>query len=185
VLAVRNRYKAWADLTGISFQLLQERYRANSSTVKRSVVIHIGAQWRSKRYPHVIRLVEQLRALNIDTIVARGPGDSPMTGIYDCLELTGSDLVRCFQGAGAVVANDSGPMHLAAYLGCRTICLGGVCNLAEWLPPAVCAITLPGMPTGYRPMADYMSDRTPLNWMEPEIVVAKVVSLLEASGQNS
>jgi len=74
------------------------------------------------------------------------------------------ELVAHLRSAGYVVTNDSGPMHLAAYLGCPTVALSRCSNIAEWLPPGVTALSSPSAPQGYRPIPDYWSDKTLSAW---------------------
>jgi len=177
---VRNRYKAWCDLTGVSFDKVVRRYRTKVRPKPTRVVIHIGAQWGSRRYPHVLELTRRLQALGIEIDVVRGPGDRLTEDLPPglCAEISGAALAECFRSATVVVANDSGPMHFAAYLGCNTLCIGSVSNLVEWIPPTVCAMTPPKIPRGYRPLPNYMSDRSISEWPAPGDVVHRVLSIL-------
>jgi hypothetical protein len=185
LVAIRNRYKAWTDLTDIAFERVAERYATKIQEAPRSAIIHIGAQWRSKQYPYVLQLIRKLERQGIETIVAGGPGDMPMAGVHiDRPDLTGSELLRCFRSAGLVIANDSGPMHVAAYLGCRTLCVAGTANLKEWLPPAVHAVVSDTMPNGYRPMPNYMSDQVHSRWPDPEAVAAHAFAVLDEARES-
>jgi hypothetical protein len=180
LVKVRNRYKAWCDLTGVPFDSVVGRYEMKSSPLWTKVVIHIGAQWRSKRYPHVLDLEHELRKHGIETAIIRGPGDPlPFDLSMDlCPEMSGAELIECLRSASVVVTNDSGPMHLAAYLGCNVICIGSVSNLAEWIPPGVCAITSSDIPKGYRPLPNYMSDHAVSSWPPPSAVVEQVMLIV-------
>jgi ADP-heptose:LPS heptosyltransferase len=82
------------------------------------------------------------------------------------------ELVAQLRTARYVICNDSGPMHLAAYLGCRTLALSRCSNILEWLPPGVTAISSPSAPKGYRPVPDYWSDRILTDWAAPDEVIA-------------
>ena len=86
------------------------------------------------------------------------------------------ELVQRLCGADCVVSNDSGPMHLAAFLGCRTLALSRCSNIAEWLPPGARALSSPAAPRGYTPVRRYWSDAVLPGWPRPE----EVGALLEA-----
>jgi Glycosyltransferase family 9 (heptosyltransferase) len=185
LVPIRNRYKAWTDLTSTSFEQVKERYSRKLEETPRTAVIHIGAQWRSKQYPNVLKVLKKLDRLGIETIVVGGPGDMAMTGVHiDLPDLAGTELLRCFRSAGVVIANDSGPMHVAAYLGCKTVCVAGTANLKEWLPPSVHPVVSDTMPTGYRPMPNYMSDQVHSEWPDPELLVEHAVAILDQGRES-
>ncbi len=116
------------------------------STPGGPVVVHPGSGGRDKCWP-LERFIELARGLNEsgravafligevererwsarehDRLAAAGPVHAPRdcTGIFDLLE-----------GAWAFVGNDSGPGHLAAQMGLRTVCLFGPSNPVHWAP---------------------------------------------------
>jgi glycosyl transferase family 9 (putative heptosyltransferase) len=180
-LTLRNRYRAWAEATGISFGVVENAYTTHHE--KRDdapVMIHVGAQWRSKQYPHVAELAELLKSAGKRVEILAGPSDSLPTGIAaDMVQRPKwPELVAHLRSARYVVTNDSGPMHLAAYLGCRTLALSRCSNITEWLPPGVTALSSPSAPRGYRPVPDYWSDRVLPNWTSP----VEVMACLNANG---
>ena len=84
-----------------------------------------GTNWATKRWPveHFAALVEPLRErFGLRAVAAGGPGDSDLARqIPGALDLTGKtnlrQLVALLERSAVVVANDSGPMHIAAALG--------------------------------------------------------------------
>ena len=180
LVPVRNRYEAWADLAGIPFQKLTERYESRNEPSRSGVVIHVGAQWRSRQYPHVSRLLSLFEEHGIKACAVRGPGDALPVDVPDisCREVAGAELAECFRKAELVISNDSGPMHFAAYLGCKTICVASVSNIDIWIAPNVSAVTSPDMPRGYQPLPHYMSDEPISCWPEPSEVLEKAFRLL-------
>jgi heptosyltransferase I len=84
-----------------------------------------GTNWQTKRWPveHFAATVAPLRErFGLRVIVAGGADDRPLAaGIPDALDLTGAtnlrQLVALLERAAVVIANDSGPMHIASALG--------------------------------------------------------------------
>jgi heptosyltransferase I len=84
-----------------------------------------GTNWATKRWPveHFASLVRPLRErFGLASVVAGGPGDAELgQAIPGAMNLAGRttlrELVALLEGASLVVANDSGPMHIAAALG--------------------------------------------------------------------
>ncbi len=174
--AVRNRYRAWASLAGVSFPALCEafRRRQESRRGQDGIVIHVGAQWRAKQYPFAAELKRVLQERGRQVRVLAGPRDPLPRGIEEHETLRAADrtLVEALRESAHVVANDSGPMHLAALLGCRTIVVACVSNLAEWIPPRTEAVISARMPRGYRPHPRYQTDDVLSGWPEPACVAA-------------
>ena len=97
----------------------------------RYAVLLPGTNWATKRWPaeRFAALVRPLRErFGLESVVAGGPGDAEWAGgspnwpaARASLDLTGRtnlrQLVALLEGAALVVANDSGPMHIAAALG--------------------------------------------------------------------
>ncbi len=139
------------------------------------VTIHIGAQWRSKQYPHVAKLVDLLARICQVQIVA-APGDPRPDGIADTdvRRLIDRELVDAFRASSHVIVNDSGPMHLAAILRCPTHPVARISAIEEWLPPATIPIMAKAAPRGYRPHPNYMSDFVAEGWPSPEDLVRQM-----------
>lgn len=179
---VRNRYEAWADLLGMRIGNLDAAYadlrerRAQSATPNR-LAIHVGAQWRSRQYPHVARLAQEARARGLEPRIIAGPSDPLPTdvGESEVLRPGVTELITELRSAQWVVTNDSGPMHLAAFSGCSVTALARVTDIEEWRPPGVQVIQSPAMPRGYRPSPDYCSDRVLEEWPEPEEVLKRII----------
>jgi hypothetical protein len=170
---VRNRYQTWANLAGVPFAQLEASYRQRQATAPRNgrIVIHTGAGRRSKQYPLVAELAALLRQHGFEPVMLTGPADAALAGAE---RVSDAPLVDAFRAAEWVIANDSGPMHLAAFLGCRTVAVARVTNIHEWLPPAARFVASPLMPRGYRRDRRYNSDAVLTGWPPPEEVVAAI-----------
>jgi hypothetical protein len=172
-LPVRNRYKAWASLSNVEWSGVEHYYQQKRPiTTPRTIAIHVGAQWRSRQYPHVAELVELLMKSSRVQIIA-GPGDLLPDGISenDISRPANTNLVNTLKMSSHVIANDSGPMHLAALLRCRTIVVTRQAAIREWLPPTVTAVTSKYAPKGYKPNAVHLSDVISSGWPSPDEVI--------------
>jgi hypothetical protein len=177
-LPLRNRYRAWASIASVPWEHVERFYQQKLPTPAVPLVtVHIGAQWRSKQYPHVAKLVDLLAKTSQVQIVA-GPGDVLPGGVAesDVRRVVDRELVDALRASSSVVVNDSGPMHLAAMLRCRTYAMAHMSAIEEWLPPATVAISAIGAPRGYRPHRDYMSDSVAEGWPSPEDIVSRMRS---------
>jgi hypothetical protein len=172
-LPARNRYRAWAASASVPWQQVERFYEQKlPEPAMRLITIHIGAQWRSKQYPHVAKLANLLAGIcNVQIVAA--PGDPLPAGIAeaDVRRLIDQELVDAFRASSRVIVNDSGPMHLAAILRCRTSPIVRASGIREWLPPATIPIEAKGTPRGYRPHPAYMSDSVLEGWPSPEDVI--------------
>jgi hypothetical protein len=176
LLKVRNRYHAWAEAAHIPFNIVERPYDAHpEKQADAPVVIHIGAQWRSKQYPQVAGLAVLLRDAGKRVIILAGPDDPLPPGVdpKDVQRPKWPELVSHLRNARIIITNDSGPMHLAAYLGSKTLVLSRCANILEWLPPGTMAISSPSAPKGYRPIPDYWTDHILNEWPSPEEVTAR------------
>jgi ADP-heptose:LPS heptosyltransferase len=81
-------------------------------------------------------------------------------------------LIEELRSAAQVITNDSGPMHVAAFLGCRTVALVRTSPIEEWAPPATQIVRAPATPRGYRPNRRYMSDDILPGWPPVAEIVA-------------
>lgn len=181
-LTVQNRYRSWCKLTGIPYTRLELTYRKLQRLVPDGsrVAIHIGAQWKSRQYPHVALLGQLLEKKGFEVNYMASPippqskrGDSLPSGLTEkkVMRLQNQDLVNEFKRSSWVITNDSGPMHLAALVGCRTRVISRISNIKEWIPPATQAILSPDAPRGYRPDPAYTSDQIVAGWPEPQQIV--------------
>ena len=91
-----------------------------------------GANWLTKRWPvkHFATLAEKFRAAGFATVVAGAGGDSQLAeGIRPDLNLCGRttlpETTALLERSALVVANDTGPMHIAAALGRPLVTLFG------------------------------------------------------------
>ncbi len=176
LLDVQNRYRSWAKFAGIPFSQIEQTYRRLQAEAPSdgSVVIHLGAQWRSKQFPDVLPLRDQLENDGWQVALIAGPGDSLPAGVReeDVTRAVSAELVACLRAAEHVITNDSGPMHLAAFLGCRTTALARTTPIEEWAPPDVRILASARIPRGYRPHPRYMSDETLADWPSVQTIAA-------------
>ena len=175
-LPVRNRYRAWAAIASVPWQEVQHFYeRKLPEPATPLVTLHVGAQWRSKQYPHVAKLAELLAGICKVQIVA-APGDPLPGGVAetDVRRLIDQELVDAFRASSHVIVNDSGPMHLAAILRCHTWPIVRTSGIREWLPPATIPLEAKSTPQGYRPHSAYMSDSVLEGWPSPEEIMQRL-----------
>ncbi len=105
-------------------------------TPDRYAVLVPGTNWATKRWPieHFAGLVAPLRdRFGLATVVAGTPGERPLaSAIGGAVNLAGQtnlrQLVALLERASIVVANDSGPMHIAAALGRPLVTMFGPTN---------------------------------------------------------
>lgn len=99
-----------------------------------------GADDRENRkawpgYPALIRL---LREAGIPTLVCPGPGEeaaaADLCATHSLARVDLGTYGALLESARAVVANDTGPGHLAAAVGARLISLYGPHSVAAWAP---------------------------------------------------
>ncbi|MGA2582637.1 MAG: lipopolysaccharide heptosyltransferase I [Tepidisphaeraceae bacterium] len=91
----------------------------------RYAVLMPGTHWETKRWP-VERFAELVKPLkdrfDLATVAAGSPADAPLTKqLGATFDLTGKtnlrQMVALLERASLVIANDTGPMHIAAALG--------------------------------------------------------------------
>jgi hypothetical protein len=170
---IRNRYRAWAAIASVSWQQLENFYNQKRPTPAAPLItLHIGAQWRSRQYPHIAKLADLLSKTTPVQIIA-GPSDPLPDGITepDIRRLIDHELVDALRASSHVIVNDSGPMHLAALLRCRTHPIARMSAINEWLPPATIPIEASDIPKGFRPHRSYMSDSVEDGWPSPEDIL--------------
>ena len=87
-----------------------------------------------KRWPHYAELIHMIKTKfpELDVVVAPGPGEIEEANklnakvILDGAKPTNfSQLAKIIEGAKLVIANDTGPAHMAAHLGCKGVVLFG------------------------------------------------------------
>ena|SRR5687768_4911789 len=103
---------------------------------KKYAVLLPGTNWPTKRWPidKFARLVGPLKQrCGLDAVIAGGPDVAELAArIPDAMNLAGKtnlpQLVALLDRADLVIANDSGPMHIAAALGRPLVALYGPTN---------------------------------------------------------
>jgi hypothetical protein len=177
-LPIRNRYRAWAAIASVPWNQVEHFYEQKlPQPAAPLITVHIGAQWRSRQYPHVQKLVDLLSKAWQVQIIA-GPGDPLPAGIAETnvRRLIDQQLIDALRASSHVIVNDSGPMHLAAILRCRTHPIARMSAIEEWLPPATVPIQAIDSPKGYRPHREYMSDAIVDGWPSPEHILHQLQS---------
>jgi lipopolysaccharide heptosyltransferase II len=98
-----------------------------------------GARWENKRWPAEF-FAETVRQLggedsSLNFAILGGSGDRALAEVIShanrdrCLDLTGrtslSEMIEWLRGADLVIANDTGPLHVAAALGRPVVAIYG------------------------------------------------------------
>jgi heptosyltransferase I len=146
---------------------------------KRFAVLSPGTNWETKRWPveHFAACVQPLRDQHgLETIIAGGPGDSALAEQIDGLNLCGKttlrQLVALLERAEVVIANDSGPMHVAAALGRPLVTPFGPTNPVRTGPyqrmDSVIRLDIPCSPC----YARRCSHHSCLKWLATDAVMA-------------
>ncbi len=164
-----HRYENWR-LLGRELGLDmpgREELRLAPPTRGKVVLVHSGAAQPVRVWPleHYQAIVRRLRAEHYQVRVISNPDCRDrwlQSGEKEVLTpVTVTDLLQALSGAGAFVGNDSGPGHLAAYLGIPTFTLFGP-QLPTWFAPLhPAAAWLEGKPCPYKPCSDYCRFPTP------------------------
>ena len=114
---------------GISAAHRAEAARLLAGQPRPLLAIHPGASWTTKRWPaeHFAALARRARKrFGVGVAVVGGPGEEPLAravaqAVGDAADLSGKTgllvLAAVLESAQLMLANDSGPMHLAAALG--------------------------------------------------------------------
>ena len=181
LLAVRNRYAFWAELAEIPFSQVENSYQDSSKAAcsPRKFLIHLGGQWRSKQYPHVARLRKWLVDHGAEITLVAANDDCLPKGVSesDVIRSHGGELIDRFRDTDVVVANDTGPMHIAALVGRPTVCIVHSSNFIEWKPPGVHFFSSSAMPRGYHPLTSFHSDSVSDKWPQPEFIGASIMKI--------
>lgn len=151
-------------------------------------VLMPGTNWATKRWPveHFAATVRPLRdRFGLRTVIAGGPGDRALAArIPDSLDLTGRttlrQLVALLERAAVVIANDSGPMHIAAALGRPLVTPYGPTSPVRTGPyrrmDAVIRLDIPCSPCFSR----RCSHQSCLRWLTPDAVLREAARQLRA-----
>jgi len=156
--------------------------RRSGDAARRYAVLLPGTNWPTKQWPieHFAAIVEPLkRRFGLPSVVA-GTRDAPMlSGAVDLRgRTTLKQLVALIEKATLVIANDTGPMHIAAALGRPMIALFGPTNPLRTGPyrrlDTVLRVQMPCAPCYSRKC----SHRSCLKWLTPDMVLRQVERLV-------
>jgi heptosyltransferase-1 len=148
-----------------------------------------GTNWVTKRWPveHFAALVKPLEdRFGLKTVVAGGPYEASIAGkigaTYDVtMKTTLRQLVALLERADLVIANDSGPMHIAAALGRPLVTMFGPTNPVRTGPygrmDSVVRVGVPCSPC----YSTHCSHVSCLHWLYPEMVLARAEKELALS----
>jgi ADP-heptose:LPS heptosyltransferase len=98
-----------------------------------------------------------------------------------------SDLLDRLKCAKAYIGNDSGPTHLAAYLGVPTVALFGASDARRWRPLGLTVKVLEPAtvcPPCFETKSDHCSDRTCFDHVSATAVVAALEALLSQEAEG-
>lgn len=144
-----------------------------------------GTNWRTKRWPveHFSAVSDGLRReRGLRSVVAGGAEDRPLgEAIESAVNLAGKttlkQLVALLERAEVVIANDTGPMHIAAALGRPLVTVFGPTNPVRTGPyrrgDTIVRVKLPCSPC-YSRVCSHCSC---LNWLSPRMVLDRVAEL--------
>jgi lipopolysaccharide heptosyltransferase II len=148
----------------------------------RYAVLMPGTNWETKRWPaeRFGQLVQPLQQrFQLTSVIAGGPDAAALAHkIPGAVNLAGKtnlpQLVALLERAEIVIANDSGPLHIAAALGKPLVALFGPTNPLRTGPyqrnDAVARIDIPCSPCYSRTC----SHTSCLNWLQPDPVLQTV-----------
>ena len=159
-----------------------DRAAVAALTPQRYAVLMPGANWLTKQWPveRFAALVGPLRErFGLDSVVAGGPDTAHLAEkVPATANLAGRtnlrQLVALLERAELVVANDSGPMHIAAALGRPLVAPYGPTSPIRTGPyrreDAVIRLDIPCSPC----FARQCSHQSCLQWLKPEHVLREV-----------
>lgn len=145
-----------------------------------------GANWTTKRWPaeHFATLTRHLqRDLGLAVVVAGGASDHPLAhaiapDLSLCGQTTLPQTTALLESAAVVIANDTGPMHVAAALGTPLVTLFGPTSPVRTgpyrRPLTVLRTDLPCAPC----LSRKCSHMSCLHWLSPEHVLSAVRNAL-------
>jgi hypothetical protein len=185
--AVKNRYDLWSSLLNMPVPAaLSKRSLPKRPAANPHILIHAGAGWRCRQYPHVCEVRRLLLQCGCTVSVVAAPGDVLPEGIDEsgverCRD---SGLIDRLAKADVACVNDSGPMHLSRLLGVSTVAVARVCNIRYWKPPGTETVCAADMPGGYRPHSSYLSNRIVGGWPDAARVAARIIAALPGTTRN-
>jgi heptosyltransferase-2 len=143
-----------------------------------NVLVHTGAAQRVRVWPldNYRKLVGRLREKKFRVQVACDPDQRDwwlQNGEANvATPPTVTELLNWINKSGALIGNDSGPGHLAAFAGVPTFTIFGP-QVPEWFAPLhPAAQWVEGKACPYKPCSDYCRFAKPVcltGWTEPEI----------------
>jgi len=194
-----DRYRRALDLIGCPSAPVTFRFHTSAldaahvdkllGDVRPFAVLLPGTNWRTKRWPieHFAAMVKPLREqFGLRCVTAGGPDDRALGDAAGAdLNLAGQtslkQLVALLDRAALVIANDSGPMHIAAALGKPMVTLFSPTNPIRTGPyqrgDTVLQLNIPCSPCYARKCAH----QSCLKWLDSERVLNRVNTLFNAS----
>lgn len=164
-----HRYENWLTIARSLNLNLDPREKLHVPTPRdgRFVVIHTGAAqlvrvWPLERYKLVM---EKLRARGETVKILCNPEQKDWWSNAGEMDVVApqsvSELLRCVEGAGVFIGNDSGPGHVAALCGIPTFTFFGDQLPEWWVPFRPAAEFMEGKACPYKPCSDYCRFPTP------------------------
>ena len=200
-----ERYLRMADALGLGREPVEFRFATNDADRaavseklsalppgSRYAVLLPGTNWATKRWPaeSFAALVGPLRErYGLESIVAGGPGDVGLASGIPAINVAGKtslrELVALLVRADLVIANDSGPMHIAAALGRPLVALYGPTSPERTGPhgrmESVLRVDLPCAACYSR----RCSHHSCMRWLRPADVLALAGEQLRAHGSHA
>lgn len=157
-----HRYENWLTIArALNLNLEPREKLPFTAPVGRIVLIHTGAAqgvrvWPLDRYK---LLAEKLRKRGEVVKIVCNPDQQAWWRNEGEMEVIApqsvSELLRCMEGAGVFIGNDSGPGHVAALCGIPTFTFFGDQLPEWWVPFRPMAEFMEGKPCPYKPCSDY------------------------------
>jgi heptosyltransferase-2 len=180
-----HRYENWSVIARALNLDLEPRDKIQFAPHEkgRTIIIHTGAGqpvrvWPLERYRSLAR---RLREQNHTVRVVCNPEQRDWWLQAGEKEISNprtiTDLLDLMSGAGVFIGNDSGPGHLAAFLGIPTFTFFGP-QVSEWfLPLHPAAEWIDGKACPYKPCSDYC--RFPVPHCLTDVEEAEVIPKIE------
>jgi ADP-heptose:LPS heptosyltransferase len=177
-----HRYESWRTLAhALDFELPPREsivIPPRTGDIADEILLHTGAGQPIRVWPleNYRKLAARLREKQYRVQVVCDPDQRDwwlQNGEPDvATPRTVAELLPLLDRAGALIGNDSGPGHLAAFAGVPTFTIFGP-QLPEWFAPLhPAAQWVNGKPCPYKPCSDYCRFPQPIcltGWAEPEI----------------
>jgi heptosyltransferase-1 len=192
-----HRVEMWEKLTSYVTQANTDNtpLLVSSQETKRTVVIHVGASVAVRRWAldKIVGIVERLRdrygAYKLELICDLDGYGSELEPYFDETHQSISleRMIEILNSADLVIGNDSGPTHIAAALGRRTVTVFGPQFSDLFRPWSAKSLVVEGKDCEYKACKDYCKFEVPhcIDDIEVDEVWEKVDLLLQTKDEKN